>query len=100
MEVTTVNWSHLLPCADAAAAERIDVITAVVHEATDEPVVAEDNACHLGDVLFALVFADVATVIHQAGHDVALPQLLCSTFFNLNTAKSQGMNSNHLIDLK
>lgn len=75
--------SHLLPCADAAAAQRVDVVAAAVHEATDEAVVAEDDAGHLCDVLLAVVVADVAAVVHQAGHQVALAQLLGSTLFNL-----------------
>lgn len=79
---------HLLSSADAAAAQGVDVFAAVVHEAADQPVIAEDDAGHLGDVLLALVVADVATVIHQAGHQVALPQLLCSTFFNLKEGQN------------
>lgn len=76
--------SDLLPSVDAATEECVDVFTAVVHEATDEPVIAEDDAGHLGNVLPALVVTDVATVIHQAGHEVTLPHLLSSTFFNLH----------------
>lgn len=76
--------SHLLSRADAAAAQRVDVITTAVHEAADEPVVAEDDGGHLGDVLLAVVVADVPTVVHQAGHQVALAQLLGGTFFNLS----------------
>lgn len=81
--------SHLLSCADAAAAQSVDVVATLVHEAADQPVVAEDDAGHLGDVLVALVVADVAAVIHQAGHQVALPQLLRRTFFNLNEEHRQ-----------
>lgn len=76
--------SHLLSHADAAAAQRIDVVMAAVHEAADEPVVTEDDGGHLGDVLLAVVVADVPTVVHQAGHQVALAQLLGGTFFNLS----------------
>lgn len=83
--------SDLLSGADAAAAQSVDVIAAVVHEAAYKPVVAEDDAGHLGDVLVALVVADVATVIHQAGHQVAFPQLLCSTFFNLRGDVTEGL---------
>lgn len=75
--------SDLLPSVDAATEESVDVFTAVVHEATDEPVIAKDDAGHLGNILPALVVTDIATVIHQAGHEVTLPQLLSSTFFNL-----------------
>lgn len=56
--------SHLLSHADAAAAQRVDVVTAAVHEAADEPVVAEDDGGHLGDVLLAVVVADVPAVVH------------------------------------
>lgn len=76
--------SHLLSRADAAAVQRVDVVMAAVHEAADEPVVAEDDGGHLGDVLLAVVVADVPTVVHQAGHQVALAQLLGGTFFNLS----------------
>lgn len=75
--------SHLLPHADAAAVQRVDVLAAAVREAADEAEVAEDDAGHLGDVLLAVVVADVAAVVHQAGHQVALAQLLGSAFFNL-----------------
>lgn len=75
--------SHLLAGADAAAAQRVDVVAAAVHEAADEAEVAEDDAGHLGDVLLAVVVADVAAVVHQAGHQVALAQLLGGALFNL-----------------
>lgn len=61
---------------DAATVQVVDVLLTFVHEAADQPVVAEDDAGHLGDVLVALVLADVAAVIHQAGHQVAPPPLL------------------------
>lgn len=76
--------SDLLPSVDAATEQSVDVFTAVVHEATDEPVITEDDAGHLGNVLPAFVVTDIATVIHQARHEVTLPQLLGSTFFNLH----------------
>ena len=60
--------AHLVSHIDAAAAQAVDVFFTFVHEATDQSVVAEDDAGHLGDVLVTLVLADVATVIHQAGH--------------------------------
>lgn len=94
--------SHLLSGTDAATVQGVDVITTIVHEAADQPVVAEDDAGHLGDVLLALVVADVAAVIHQAGHQVALPQLLRSTFFNLkeeNSIRTPDTNSKHLYKL-
>lgn len=78
-----LQFSHLVSSADATTAQGIDIITAVVHEATDQSVVAEDDTGHLGDVLLALVVTDVAAVIHQARHQVALPQFLSRTFFNL-----------------
>lgn len=49
---------------DAAAAQVVDVFFTFVHEAADQSVVTEDDAGHFGDVLVALVLADVATVIH------------------------------------
>ena len=64
---------------DAAAVQDVDVVFTFVHEATDETKVAEDDTGHLGDVLVTLVLADVATVIHQAGHQVAPPSLLLVT---------------------
>lgn len=78
---------HLLSGADAATFQRVDVIATLVHEAADQPVVAENNGGHLGDVLVALVVGDVATVIYEAGNQEAFPQLLRSTFFNLNGEK-------------
>ena len=68
---------------DAAAAQAVNVFFAFVHEAADQPVVAEDDAGHLNDVLIALVLADVATVIHEAGHQVASPALLIVTLLYL-----------------
>ena len=75
--------AHLLSSADAATVQRVDVLAAFVHEAADEPEVAEDYGGHLGDVLVALPLTDVATVIHQAGHQVALALLLLCAFFDL-----------------
>lgn len=93
--------SHLLPSADAATAQRVDVVTAAVHEAADEAVVAEDDAGHLGDVLLAVVVADVAAVVHQAGHQVALAQLLGGTFFNLaKRAQQTQHHGKHIIILQ
>lgn len=68
--------------------QSVDVFAALIHEAADQPVVTEDDAGHLGDVLVTLVVADVASVVHQAGHQIALPQLLRSTFFNLDKDQS------------
>jgi hypothetical protein len=76
--------SHLLAGRYAATVQAVDVLATIVHEATDEAVVAEHDAGHLGDVLVALVLRDVAAVIHQAGNQVALSSLLCRTFFYLN----------------
>lgn len=90
MATLSEQWavSHLLSSADAATVQDVDVVTTLVHEAADEAVVAEDDAGHLGDVLVTLVLADVATVIHQAGDQVALPSLLHSTLFNLGRKKT------------
>lgn len=71
---------------DAAAAQVIDVLFTFVHEATDQSVVAEDDAGHFGDVLVTLVLADVATVIHQAGHQVAPSPLLLVTLLYLKVS--------------
>lgn len=86
--------SHLLSGADAAAVQIVDVAAALLHEAADQPEVAEDDGGHLGDVLVALVVADVATMIHQAGHQVALPRLLRCTFFNLQEERRQRHDCN------
>lgn len=88
--------AHLLSSDDVPTLQGVDVFKTLVREATDHSVVAEDDAGHLGDVLVALVVADVATMFHQTGHQVAFPQLLRSTFFNLsrdrNTSKLQQNN--------
>lgn len=68
---------------DAAAAQCVDVVFALVHEAADEPVVTEDDAGHLGDVLVALVLADVAAVVDQAGDQVAPPSLFLLALLDL-----------------
>ena len=80
------SLSHLVSHVDAAAVQAVDVFFTFVHEAADQPVVAEDDAGHLGDVLVALVLADVAAVIHQAGHQVAPPPLLLVTLLYLQAA--------------
>lgn len=58
--------AHLLAGVNAPTVQRVDVVLAAVHKAADEPVVAEDDGGHLCDVLVALVFSDVGTVIDQA----------------------------------
>lgn len=68
---------------DASTAQAVDVFFTLVHEATDQPVVTEDYTGHLGDVLVTLVLADVATVINQAGHQVAPAPLLLVTLLEL-----------------
>lgn len=78
---------------DAAAAQAVDVLFAFVHEAADQLVVAEDDAGHLGDVLVALVLADVATVIHQAGHQVAPAPLLVITLLYLQAGRQAGVRT-------
>lgn len=67
----------------------VDVVVTFVHEAADEPVIAEDDGGHLSDVLIAVVLTDVATVIYQTGHKVALPLLLLGTFLNLDKVVSR-----------
>ena len=69
--------------------QAVDVVATLVHEAADEVVVAEHDAGHLGDVLVALVLTDVSTVIHQTGHQVALPSLFCSTLLDLRATERQ-----------
>lgn len=59
-----MSHTHLVSYVDAAAAQVVDVFFTFVHEAADQSVVTEDDAGHFGDVLVALVLADVATVIH------------------------------------
>lgn len=61
----------------------------LLHEAADQPEVAEDDGGHLGDVLAALVVADVAAVIHQTGDQEAFTQLLPRTFFNLREGENR-----------
>lgn len=60
--------AHFLPSVDASTVKGVDVLSTLVHEPAYEPVVTEDDAGHLRDVLIALVLRDVATMIHQAGH--------------------------------
>ena len=81
--------SHLLAGGYAATVQAVDVLATIVHEATDEAVVAEHDAGHLGDVLVALVLRDVAAVIHQAGNQVALSSLLRRTFFYLSGRRGE-----------
>lgn len=57
--------AHLLASVNTPTVQCIDVVLAAVHKAADEPVVAEDDGSHLCDVLVALVFRDVGTVIYQ-----------------------------------
>lgn len=80
--------SYLVSNVDAAAVPVVDVLFTFVHEAADQSVVAEDDAGHLGDVLVALVLADVAAVIHQAGHQVAPPPLLVVALLYLQACLS------------
>lgn len=60
--------AHLLSSVNTPTVQRVDVVFAAVHKATDEPVVAEDDGSHLCDVLIALVFSDVGPVIYQTWH--------------------------------
>lgn len=55
---------YLLPRGDAPTAQLVDVLSALVHEAADQPVVAEHYTGHLGDVLVTLVLGDVGAVVH------------------------------------
>ncbi len=82
----THTLSHLVSYVDAAAVQVVDVFFAFVHEAADQSVVAEDDTGHLGDVLVALVLANVAAVIYQAGHQVAPPSLLLIALFYLKVS--------------
>lgn len=81
-------WTHFFSSDDASTVQGIDVLSALVHEATYEAVVTEDDTGHLCDVLMALVLSDVATVIHQAGHQIAFTSLLICTFFNLGSEQN------------
>lgn len=56
---------YLFSRSNAATFEEIDVSFAVIHEATDQTIITEDNGCHFSDVLMALVLSDVASMIHQ-----------------------------------
>jgi len=86
--------THRGPRPQAAAVQCVDGAPAGVREAADQPVVAEHDARHLGDVLVALVVAHVATVIHQAGHQVAPPPLLLAALLYLR--RSEGTRRVHL----
>lgn len=79
------TWAHLLSSVDASTVQFVDVVLALVHEAADQPVIAEDDAGHLGDVLAALVLGDVGAVFYQTRHQVTLPTLLTRTLLNLQT---------------
>lgn len=68
---------------DASTLQRVDVFSAFVHKSTNQPIVAEDDAGHLSDVLMTLAFSDVATVIDQARHQIAFPSFLIRTLFQL-----------------
>lgn len=68
---------------DASTLQGVDVFSAIIHKAAYEPIVAEDDAGHLGDVLMTLAFCDVSTVVHQAGHQIAFPSLLICALFQL-----------------
>lgn len=46
---------YLLSCVDASTVQFVDVLLALVHEAADQPVIAEHYTGHLGDVLVTLV---------------------------------------------
>lgn len=57
--------AHLVSYVDAAAVQVVYVFFTFVHEATDQSVVTEDDTGNLGDVLVALVFTDVASMIYE-----------------------------------
>lgn len=85
------NWksAHLLSRIDTSTVKCVDVLTTFVHKAANKAVIAEDDGGHFSDVLTAVVLADVATVINQTGHKVALPLLLLGTFLNLDKSVTQ-----------
>lgn len=74
---------YLFSGSNAATFQEIDVSLAVVHEATDQPIIAEDNGCHFSDVLMALVLSDVASVIHQTRHQEAFTNGFICTLLDL-----------------
>lgn len=86
---------HLLPHIDASAVQQVDVLLAFVHESTDESVVTEDDAGHLGDILVTLVLADVATVIHQARYKVAPPSFFVVALLYLQVHWGGGVKQSH-----
>lgn len=81
----TLSLSHLMSHIDAPTVQAVDVLLTLVREATDESVVTENDASHLSHILVTLIIADVATVIHQAGHQVAPSPLLLIALLNLNS---------------
>ncbi len=62
---TQCTRAYLLSSVDASTVQFVDVVLALVHEAADQPVIAEDDAGHLGDVLVTLVLRDVGAVLYQ-----------------------------------
>lgn len=82
---------------DAAAAQVIYILSAFIHEATDQSVVAENNAGDLGDVLVALILADVASMIHEAGHQIASPSFLLITLLYLKGKKTKVVSAQHTV---
>lgn len=78
---------YLFSKPNAPTFQNVDVIFTVIHEATDQTVITENDGCHLGDVLVTLVLSDVASVIHQAGNQVTFSNWFISTLFDLLKGK-------------
>lgn len=74
---------YLFTKTDTATFQNVDIIFAVIHEATNQTVITENDSCHFGNVLVTLIFSYVASVIHQAGNHVTFTNWFFSTFFNL-----------------
>lgn len=81
---------YLFSRSNAATFQEIDVSFAVVHEATDQAVITEDNGCHFSDVLMALVLSDVASVIHQTWHQEPFTNwFICTLLYLLKKKKGK-----------
>lgn len=87
---------YLFSKTDTATFQNVDIIFAVIHEATNQTVITENDSCHFGNVLVTLIFSYVASVIHQAGNHVTFTNWFFSTFFNLLKKKK----SSYFIHLK
>ena len=57
---------------DSAALEAIDIGLTVVMKLVDEPIVREDESCHVGQGVLALGVLDFLRIVEQARYQVAV----------------------------